>query len=157
MANRLLVLAILVRVGIAAQAAEPKVSYQRDIQPLLSDACYQCHGPDAQSRKASLRLDQRDAAIHPAESGKPAIVPGQPEQSELVRRILSNDAGEQMPPPDARRQLSNLERQRLQDWIAGGAAFDQHANTLSHDRPQVKFIGWFRSLGRPTFIRGLSR
>ncbi|MCA9172544.1 MAG: hypothetical protein KDB23_32990, partial [Planctomycetales bacterium] len=71
--------------------AEEKLDFDRDIRPLLSDRCFKCHGPDAQLRAAGLRLDQSDAAYGEAESGLRAIVPGDIDQSELVRRITSND------------------------------------------------------------------
>src|SRR5262245_43420818 len=81
-----------------SQGAE-KVDFQRQIRPLLADKCFACHGRDAEHRKASLRLDEREAALKGGESGEAAIAPNQPDKSELVRRISSTDTDERMPPP----------------------------------------------------------
>lgn len=82
----------------SAVAAEP-LRFNRDIRPILSEHCYQCHGPDNNTREAGLRLDEREQALKPADSGNPAITPGKPNHSELVRRIFSEDEDELMPPP----------------------------------------------------------
>src|SRR5436190_17050279 len=88
----------------ALAAAEPaRVSYTRDIRPLLSDKCLKCHGPDEKQRRGELRLDVRDLALRPAQSGQKAIVPREPGKSELVRRILSADRDEMMPPPASKK------------------------------------------------------
>src|SRR5687768_12219763 len=83
-------------------AAEPaeKIDFNRQSRPILAEKCLRCHGPDAAERKAGLRLDVRDSALAPAESGKRAIVPGKPDQSELVRRIHAADESERMPPAE---------------------------------------------------------
>lgn len=86
--------------------AEP--GFNRDILPILSDACFNCHGPDSATREAGLRLDREKDAQAPRK-GTPAIVPGDPEARELVRRIPSDDPDEVMPPPDTRRQLRATE------------------------------------------------
>ena len=76
---------------LLATAAD-KVDFQREIRPLLADKCFSCHGRDAEHREGGLRLDQRDAALAGGDGGEKAIVPGQPEKSELVRRIFSSFA-----------------------------------------------------------------
>src|SRR4051812_43930529 len=81
--------------------AQPKLEYNRDIRPILAENCFACHGPDSASRKAGLRLDQRDAAIK-----KGAFVPGKPRDSELVSRVTATDPGEIMPPPKAHKKLT---------------------------------------------------
>ena len=80
-----------------------EVSYNFDIRPILSDKCYACHGPDANKRKAHLRLDIADSAYAPLKDmkGSFAIVPGKPEQSELYKRISSEDPTYQMPVPES--------------------------------------------------------
>jgi hypothetical protein len=110
----------------AAAVPGSPLKYSRDIRPLLSNACFSCHGVDEASRKSGLRLDVADRAYAPADSGERAIVPGQVEDSELVRRILSNDPSEVMPPPDSRKTLSSEERERLRQWIAQGAPYEEH-------------------------------
>src|ERR1044071_5416289 len=81
------------------------LSYNRDIRPILSDNCFYCHGPDANRRKGKLRLDIREDALKPAESGEIAIVPGKPEASRLVAHIESTDRDELMPPPKSNKKL----------------------------------------------------
>ncbi|MBI2424239.1 MAG: DUF1553 domain-containing protein [Candidatus Hydrogenedentes bacterium] len=107
---------------LAVQAAEPQaIDFTRQIQPILADRCYQCHGPDSQQRKAELRLDVEDSAL------AKAIVPGKPEESEMLKRILSTDPEEQMPPAEARRKPFTVEEvELLRTWIAAGAPWAQH-------------------------------
>lgn len=106
----------------AATAATPApVHFSRDVLPILSDRCFHCHGPDESHRKAKLRLDLQAEAI------KEAIVPGKPEESEVMHRILSTDADELMPPPDSHRKpLTAKESEILRNWIAQGAPWGKH-------------------------------
>src|SRR5436190_10545366 len=94
--------------GPADDAALPRViDFNRDVRPILSDACFACHGPDDAKRKAKLRLDLRDAAVQPAKSGARAIVPGKLEQSELVKRItLADGDDDHMPPAKSNKHLT---------------------------------------------------
>ena len=78
------------------------VDFNRQIRPILSESCYQCHGPDVNKRKADLRLDLRDGLFQSAE-GTTIVVPGKPEESELFTRITSDDSDLRMPPPKIRR------------------------------------------------------
>lgn len=103
-----------------SRAAEP-VSYNRHIRPLLSDNCFACHGPDESHRKAKLRLDIRASALE-----KGVIVPGEPAESELMKRILSHDPDEIMPPPDSAKVLSDADKELFQRWIAEGAVYETH-------------------------------
>src|SRR4051794_33783636 len=107
---RLHPLGIATFVILAAGAARPVygdgTDFQRDIRPLLSRHCFKCHGPDDKSRKAKLRLDLRDRAVKGGRSGTPAVVPGKPGASELVRRIGTADESEVMPPPAAKNPLT---------------------------------------------------
>lgn len=114
--NRLLSATALL-VPVVAGGAEP-LTYNRDIRPILSDKCFQCHGPDAAKRKGDLRLDERDVAVRAG-----AIVPGNPQRSELVSRIHASAPKEVMPPPASPRQLTPAERDTLTRWIAEGAAY----------------------------------
>ena len=122
----------------AATADAP--DFTRDVRPLLSRNCFKCHGPDDGSRKSKLRLDVREAATQPAKSGEVAIVPGKPEQSELVKRIFSADADEVMPPPSTKNQLTAAEKETLKRWIAAGAEYKQHWAFVRPVRPPVPTV-----------------
>ena len=103
------------------------VDFNRDIRPLLADRCFICHGPDEDSNDSGLRLDLSSSALGPLPSGTGrAIVPGDPAQSELLRRITSSDEFDLMPPPDSRLKLAATEIQLLRRWIQEGAAFETH-------------------------------
>ncbi len=107
------------------QAAEAKVQFNRDVRSILSNKCFRCHGFDEKSRKAELRLDQRDSAIADHE-GKQAVAPGKPQQSELIHRIHTTDADDLMPPPEAKQALTSAEKDILRRWIAEGAEYEAH-------------------------------
>ena len=116
--------AVLLPPGVS-RAAE-SVSFGRQILPILSDRCFNCHGPDEGTRKGGLRLDIRAEALKPAKSGEPAIVPGAPDASEMVRRLFTHDADDAMPPPDSPKKMSRPERELMRQWIAEGAAYEGH-------------------------------
>ncbi|SIO62361.1 Planctomycete cytochrome C [Singulisphaera sp. GP187] len=128
--------------------AKAPVDFDRQIRPILSDTCFKCHGPDAAERQADLRLDLRDAALLPAESGKPAIVPGQPEESSLVKRVFSTRKSFMMPPPESNRTLTAEQRSLLRDWIAEGAKYQTHWSLTAPVRsplPVVNDRAWPRN------------
>ncbi len=107
----------------AARAGED-IRFNRDIRPLLADTCFRCHGPAV--KKAGLRLDQRDLALHATESGAVPIVPGNVEESEIIRRIFSDDESEVMPPPAARKVLSAGQKALVKRWVEEGASYEGH-------------------------------
>jgi hypothetical protein len=109
---------------IAAPCA-PALDFDREIRPILSDKCFHCHGPDAEKRKAKLRLDTYDGATAKRKNGA-AIVSGDPDASAAMQRILNDDPDEQMPPPDSNRSLSKAEIANLALWIREGAAWSEH-------------------------------
>ncbi len=113
-----------------------EIRFARDIQPILSDHCYTCHGPDANQRKADFRLDVREEAMRDLD-GYFAIVPEHPEQSELIARIESDDPDDIMPPPDANLSLSSEEVRLLKQWIAEGAEWEQHWAFVPPTRPAL--------------------
>ncbi len=119
-------------VGICP-ATERPIRFNRDIRPVLTDKCFACHGPDAQTVEADLRLDLREVAVDHG-----AIMPGDADESELMRRILAEDEGEIMPPPEAHKPLTPQERELLRRWIDEGAEYEAHwaYTPLSYvDRP----------------------
>ncbi len=117
-----------------------RVNFSRDIRPILSDKCFQCHGPDEAKQQSGLRLDVRDDAIAPADTGAVAIVPKQPEASELIQRILSHDANIVMPPADSPKKLTEGEIELLRKWIAEGANYELHWAFTSPTRPETPAI-----------------
>jgi hypothetical protein len=120
----------------SATTAGP-VQFNRDIRPILSDHCFSCHGPDVQKMKGGLRLDVREAALRPAKSGKKAILPRDAAGSELVHRLLTDDADELMPPPEAHKPLKPEQKALLQRWIAEGAEYQGHWAYQPIVRPSV--------------------
>ena len=116
-----------VRPAVAAAAAKPApVDFNRDIRPVMSDTCFKCHGPDDKARKGKLRLDLRDEALKAGKSGKPAIVPGSPEKSEVIARLFTKDADDLMPPADQHKAISPAQKELFRRWVAEGAKFAGH-------------------------------
>ena len=118
------VVAIGTRVG-RGEVPEP-VDFVKHVQPILAEHCAHCHGLDPKTREGGLRLDVREAAVAGGESGRAAIVPGRPAESELVRRIHSADADDIMPPPRENKPLAADERAILEAWIRQGAGYAGH-------------------------------
>jgi len=98
-----------------------KLSFNENIQPILSENCYACHGPDPGSRKAELRLDRAEYAFAPRKEGGTVIVRGDPDHSPLVRRVESKDVKEMMPPPEAHKTLKPEQVTLLREWVKQGA------------------------------------
>lgn len=97
------------------------IVFNRDIRPILADNCFACHGPDKNSRKADLRLDQREAAV---DSG--VLIPGDPDGSVLWQRLISESPDEVMPPPRTNKHLTADQKDLLRRWIASGAEYQPH-------------------------------
>ena len=130
---------------LASIVTAADVQFTRDVRSILSKHCFKCHGPDEATRESGLRLDLREAAIAPADSGAAALVPAKPDESELIRRILSTDTAEMMPPPEANLPLTDEQKKVLRDWIAAGAEYQQHWAFVKPQRPglpSVKQTAW---------------
>ncbi len=115
--------------------AQDAIQFNRDIRPIFMDTCLTCHGPDSAARKADLRMDKRDAAI---EHG--AISPGKPDESEMIRRILSDDPEEIMPPPELKKPLSPAQKKLLIEWVQSGAEYQQHWSYIAPVRAEVPVV-----------------
>ena len=102
-----------------------KVDFTRDVRPILSEACFHCHGPDKNTRKAKLRLDTEEGSLKDL-GGYSAIVSGKPEDSELLFRLNSKDKDEVMPPPKTGKTLSPEQKKTIEAWIAQGAKYEEH-------------------------------
>ena len=126
-------------IGLPRPAIEAgdRIEFNRDIRHILSDNCFSCHGPDEKTREGGLRLDLSEPARQKLESGKTAIVPRNIAESELVRRILSGNPTELMPPPDSGKKLTARQIELLQQWITQGADYQRHWSFESPARPMV--------------------
>ncbi len=134
--NKLLVLTVVFMLARTLPAAD-RPSFNRDIRPILADACFQCHGADEKQRKAGLRLDVPEIAFKPAESGLTAIIPGKPAESELLKRLLSSDDSVRMPPANSGKTITPPQIEILKRWIADGAEYQGHWAFIPPVRPAV--------------------
>lgn len=112
-------------VSAHAQGERQPVDFSRDVQPVLSNKCFACHGPDGHARKADLRLDLA-AGLLEKRGDRTIVLPGQPDQSELYRRITATDIEQRMPPTNARHQLTSSEIEMFRRWIEEGAVHSLH-------------------------------
>lgn len=101
------------------------IQFNRDVRPILADHCFACHGPDKNQRKADLRLDQEQGLLGSKDAPGP-VVPGQRDDSELWRRVISDDAEERMPPPEFGKDLTDEQKQILAKWIDQGGTWQGH-------------------------------
>ncbi len=123
-----------------AGGADRPIDYSRDIRPILSDNCFSCHGPDADARKAGLRLDRKADALAELKSGSRAIVAGEPEESELVFRIEEPDPSVHMPPPDSGKSLKPEQAALIRRWVEQGASWSEHWAFVPPRRPEVPAV-----------------
>ena len=108
----------------AAPAAQRPVSFNRDIRPIMSDTCFHCHGFDAKSREAGMRLDLRAEALKPTKNDLIPIVPGKPDESEIIQRIM--DPSDPMPPDTMHKSLTAAQKELFRRWVAEGAVYEAH-------------------------------
>ncbi|MBL8818913.1 MAG: PSD1 domain-containing protein [Planctomyces sp.] len=131
--------------GTTTGFAEERLDFNRDVRPILSDACFACHGPDSKTREAGLRLDISETAVVPLSSGTTAIVPGSPDASEVMRRIVSADPDHVMPPPSTGKKLTDQQVATLKTWIEQGAEWKGHWSFLKPEHtslPEVSDPQW---------------
>ena len=112
------------------------MDFTNDVRPILSEYCFHCHGPDKSTREADLRLDLSKGAMKDL-GGYSAIVPGKPEDSELVFRLHSDDKDELMPPPETGKRLNDKQKKILEEWIKQGAEYKEHWSFLPISKPNV--------------------
>lgn len=143
------VVTFVVAFGLVIPAARGQTDaealrFHRDVRPILSDKCFACHGPDEAERQADLRLDQ-EADAQRDRGGYAAIVPGDPESSELLKRIIAEDESLRMPPADSGKQLTEREIATLRQWIVEGASYARHWAYVPPVRPPLpapRLAGW---------------
>jgi hypothetical protein len=131
-AVRPIFLASLVTFVAPYAAGEEPIRFNRDIRPILSDNCFYCHGPDKNKREAELRLDSHEG-LHGTGGQPGALIPGKPDDSPMLHRILSTDPDEQMPPPETGKSLTPEQVALIRRWIAEGADFQGHWAFLPRD------------------------
>src|SRR5947209_4884612 len=138
--RRWFALLALLALSPAGRSDNP-VDFSRDVRPILSENCFHCHGPDERARKAKLRLDTQDGA-------RRVMTPGKPDESELVRRILSTDKDEVMPPRRTNRTLTPAQKETLRRWVTQGAQWGKHwayETPVRSPLPAVKQPAWPRN------------
>ncbi|MBI3822638.1 MAG: DUF1549 domain-containing protein, partial [Planctomycetes bacterium] len=159
--------------AFTTNARAQNVQYNRDIRPILTENCFKCHGPAA--KKGGFRLDVREEATVLAKSKRAPIVPGKPNESELIKRIFSKDADEVMPPATSHRTLKPEQKELLKKWIAEGASYQKHwsfeppakvalpkvdaknpIDAFIRDRLQREGLNTSPEADRPTLIRRVS-
>lgn len=139
--------ACLLLLAQPALAAPPQVDFNRDIRPILFSHCVICHGPDEEERAADLRLDEFDGACEDL-GGYAALVPGDPEESEIMVRVLSDDDDMRMPPPEHGPPLGDAEKELLERWIREGGRYAKHWSYEIPRRPElppVKHADWVKN------------
>jgi len=112
--------------GLLRGAPDETVAFNRDIRPIMSDTCFHCHGFDAKSRKGGLRLDLREEALKAGKSGALAIVPGKPDESEVIKRLFTPDEDDRMPSKESHKTLTPAQKELFRRWIAQGAVYEAH-------------------------------
>ena len=143
-----LALPALTLIATDVRADDGRINFDRQVRPILADKCFACHGPDAEARQSELRLDVREDALKPAESGRAAIVPGKPDESPLVRKISNPTAKGRMPPLKTGKTLSTAEIAILRDWVAQGAEYTTHWSFRAPEAaspPAAKPGAWSRN------------
>ncbi|MCE2695654.1 MAG: PSD1 and planctomycete cytochrome C domain-containing protein [Verrucomicrobiota bacterium] len=123
---------VFVVLSLSSALGAATLDFSRDIQPLLSENCYHCHGQDANERKGDLRLDvEKDA------KAAKAVVAGKSHESSLIERIFSTDPDEVMPTPKSNRKLTEAQKQLLKQWIDEGAKWGKHWAFERIERPKL--------------------
>lgn len=129
-------------------AGAEELSYNRDIRPILTETCFACHGADSAARKANLRLDSFEAATAERKDSKPAIVAGKPDESEAIRRVLTTDKEDIMPPVKSKKVLTSKQKELLKRWVSEGAKYESHWAFVAPSKselPEVKNKDWVKN------------
>lgn len=124
-----------------------KTDFQKQIRPILSDNCFQCHGPDPKTRMAGLRLDTKEDALAARKNGA-ALVPGKPDASALFKRITATNAALRMPPASSHKSLTPAQVELLKRWIVEGAPWQEHWSFIAPVKakpPVVRNAAWVRN------------
>lgn len=149
----------LALLSTAWSAPAETVRFNRDIRPILSDNCFACHGPDAATRKADLRLDTRDGLLADF-YGDRVVAPGEPSGSLLFQRITATDPDDVMPPPKSGKTLAAAQKETIRTWIEQGATWEGHWAYQPLERPappSVAATPWIRNPIDRFILAGIER
>ncbi|MFN0125894.1 MAG: PSD1 and planctomycete cytochrome C domain-containing protein [Verrucomicrobiales bacterium] len=147
-ASRAAWIAVAPLMAAASPAAEPAPDFAREVRPILASHCFKCHGPDDKARKSGLRLDVPEGALAAGDSGAVAVVPGRPDESEVIRRLLAEDPDDLMPPPAVKHPMSAAKIEVLRRWVAAGARYEKHWAYMPPQQaplPSVQNKAWPRT------------
>ncbi len=142
-----LLICLLLPAPMACLAAEPALTFNRDVRPILAEACFHCHGPDSVSRKADLRLDT-EAGFFGKDGAEAVVIPGKPELSPLYERLVTDNADDLMPPPESHKELKPEQIEIVRRWIAEGANWQPHWSFIRPEKPaepEVSDTNWVRN------------
>ncbi len=123
--------------ALAAPASKSAADFNREVLPILSENCFQCHGPDEKTREAKLRLDTKEGLFR---AKSPVVIPGKSSQSELFKRLTTKNADEVMPPPKSKKTLTPAQIETMRWWIDSGANYATHWAFTPPVRPPVPTI-----------------
>lgn len=139
--------ALLLQIQAVSSLSAREIDFNRDVRPILSDLCFQCHGPDSSQRKADLRLDQQHGLL--GITGAPGVViPGKADESELFSRLIAQDPDLQMPPASSEKQITKVQIATIKQWINEGARWQKHWAFVPPIRPKVPVVkqtGWVQN------------
>jgi hypothetical protein len=141
-------LTLLSLFGATATVSAAPIGFNKDIRPILADACFHCHGPDPGTRKAGLRLDTEAGFFTAKKDEAPTVIKGQPDKSSLFQRLLSKDEDEIMPPPESHKSLKPEQIALIKEWISQGAPWQPHWSLIQPQRgtpPAVKDTNWVKN------------
>lgn len=145
--KKLIPILSLVLLCVVGQISGAEIDFNRDVRPILSDLCFQCHGPDQSQRKADLRLDLKEGLLG-TDSESAMVVKGNASESDLFSRLISNDPDLQMPPPKSGKQITAAQIETIKQWIDSGARWQKHWAFIPPQRPDVPLVkqtGWVRN------------
>jgi hypothetical protein len=125
------------------------IRFNRDIRPILSDNCFHCHGPDKYTREADLRLDTHEGILSTLSGGRRTVIPGDPENSEFYKRLITTEADMIMPPPNSHKHLKPDQIALFRDWIAQGAQWEDHWSFNPIKRPAVPSVANAAKVSNP--------
>ncbi len=140
--------ALILMIPLSGVAAIRPIEFNRDIRPILSDNCFACHGPDADARKAGLRLDTDTGLFSNAKSGHPIVAPGSPSDSDLSSRLVHPNPDDRMPPPESKKKLTPIQIETINAWIQQGAKWQGHWFFIPPKKtnpPKTKNSAWSRN------------